>query len=210
MQPAKEAVHHLQKVHCVLNHRHCVCVCSHHHVCNVALDKYIAAVEPADGVCGDTGVGAADPEDLRMLRSREALEEVGILGWAERIRQSFSSFPAEFLPGRGTPLFLLGVTVTVTHQPIGGWHKGMHARVSSPLLVSTHFAFFTNISSKSKTSALPSLPAAAAAGAVACSHLLPLLAPAKYPALPPMGRMPPPTLLRQAAAAVLHDLIINP
>ena len=110
MQPAKEAVHHLQKVHGVLNHRHCVCVCSHHHVCNVALDKYIAAVEPADGVCGNTGVGAADPEDLRVLRSRKALEKVGILGWAEKagICQSFFSFPADFFAGVvARPFFFL-------------------------------------------------------------------------------------------------------
>ncbi len=52
------------------------------HVCNVAVDEDFAGLEAQDRGLGDAGVGAAEPEDLRVLGVGEGGEEFGVLAGA--------------------------------------------------------------------------------------------------------------------------------
>lgn len=45
---------------------------------DVAVHEDVARVEAEEGGLGDAGVGAAEPEDLRLLALREGGEEVGL------------------------------------------------------------------------------------------------------------------------------------
>lgn len=47
---------------------------------DVAVDEDVAGLHAEDGGFGDAGVGAADPEDLRLLALGEGGEEVGVGG----------------------------------------------------------------------------------------------------------------------------------
>lgn len=47
---------------------------------DVAVDEDVAGLEAEDGGFGDAGVGAADPEDLRVLARGEGGEEGGVGG----------------------------------------------------------------------------------------------------------------------------------
>ena len=46
---------------------------------DVAVDEDVAGFEAEDGGFRDAGVGAADPEDLRLLAGSEGGEEVGLV-----------------------------------------------------------------------------------------------------------------------------------
>lgn len=43
------------------------------------MDEDVAGFETEDGGLRDTGVGAADPENLRLLAGREGGKEVGLV-----------------------------------------------------------------------------------------------------------------------------------
>ena len=49
------------------------------YVCDVAVDEDVTRFETEDGGFRDTGVGAADPEDLRLLAGREGGKEVRLV-----------------------------------------------------------------------------------------------------------------------------------
>lgn len=60
-------------------------------VCDIAVHEDVAGLPAEEGRFGDSGVGAADPENLRLLALGERREEIGL-----------------FLGGARGPFFVLG------------------------------------------------------------------------------------------------------
>jgi hypothetical protein len=81
VMPCNDYVPDLEHLDSELYDRQAVHIGVRNDVCNIAMDKDLARLQPDDRICGDTTVRTADPQKLRRLLFGELGKKVRLLSF---------------------------------------------------------------------------------------------------------------------------------